>query len=250
MKSKYFQEKDAQANERFNSFDAWDDFGGGADDNMSAWNDAEGDAEPQQSVQIETSRPYVVKIQNTSTDDITDVVIFDGARRFALITTTSSGAYGNTAGILISSGIPSTTYGDIVYTSMNQPFVNGMIYASATGDSPSAQIQEIITVEERKADGNIAQRPLIFEVDPYQQQTNVLINRDTFLVDGSCKLTIATLYAETTLTLKFYRALNVDPARSLRGSTQIKDYGSPGIVRKNILEIKPSRGNGRGRLGR
>lgn len=188
------------------------------------------------------SQPYIINVQNTGTVDLSDVVI--GNAFEALYS--ASPSYGNNAAIILTSGIPGVSYKQWLSTNAMIPYVVGMTVVTGVCSSDAeanAQAQVVVNLTESLADGNLTQRPLILQKDPYQNQNNIVANHTGYKVDMFLKFTIATIYAGATMQFKFYPTENVSPTRALAGAQALRTFSAPNIVNAQRLQIQQG-GNG------
>jgi hypothetical protein len=101
----------------------------------------------------------------------------------------------------------------------------------------STQLLETLSINTRDANGNLAQKPLIPTLDPYQQQTTVLAMRYGYRIDGFTKIVIQNILATTTVKLYFYPSDNINLSRGLAGKAVSRDFASPGIVRSQPVKL-------------
>lgn len=178
-----------------------------------------------------TSQPYIVSITNTGTL-VSNFDVLGSFEKLGSATFTNGNLVdGN---VTISSGIPNVTYQQMLYQFQTTPFSIGLTYIQSTSAS---QLLEVISVNTRDANGNLAQKPLTPVVDPYQQQTTVLALRQGYRIDGYTKLIIANILASTTVKLYFYPSDNINLSRGLAGRPASREFSSPGIVKAQPVKV-------------
>jgi hypothetical protein len=188
------------------------------------------DASPM-SASAPTSQPYIVTITNTGTT----VANFDILGSFEKLGSATFVAGNLVDGdVTISSGIPNVTYQQMLYQFQTTPFSIGLTYIQSTNAS---QLLEVISVNTRDANGNLAQKPLTPVVDPYQQQTTVLAMRQGYRIDGYTKLILASVLGSATVKLYFYPSDNINIARGLAGRSASREFASPGIVKAQPVKV-------------
>lgn len=252
---KYFVEAQEEANDEFfnydgdNGYDDYeDDYDFEMEDNFVGDDDGDfdmaagGGGAP-------TSQPYIISVENTLTAAGTAV----GATilgSYANIGGTSPN-WNNTVGISITMGISGITYGEFLYQSMNKPYVVGLTYYQASGDSPEAQVLQTLTLVQKDVNGNISQKTLVPTIDPYQQQSSVIAIKFSYKIDGFTSVLISGVEAGTTAKVYLYPAETASTARSLTGRRVVAGYGNPNIVKSDKLTLSGSAmralGNGRRR---
>jgi hypothetical protein len=190
--SKYFSDAQESANTNFNSF------------NGSEFLNANGSAGGSSAgLGGATSQPYVLQVANTTTDPINNVNLFQAYKSL------SAGAtnFDIPTGITVTIGVGSLTYVELLYQSMNKPFVVGLTYISST----AAQVLETIAFN--------------------------------YKIDGFTKLEFAKVAASTTVSLYLYPAENVATGRALTGGAVVKGFQNPDVVKKDRVEIVSSPGS-------
>jgi hypothetical protein len=179
-----------------------------------------------------TSQPYIIQISNTgsatSNFDVLGSYEYINNNGF---TTGGSLVLGTTT---ISSATPNVTYQQMLYQFMNNPFSVGLTYIQSAS---STQLLEVISVQTKDANGNLAQKPLVPTIDPYQQQTTVLAMRYGYRIDGYTKLILNQILASTTVKLYLFPSDNINLARGLSGNAVSRQFGSPGIVRSQPVKL-------------
>lgn len=189
------------------------------------------------------SQPYIITVQNTTTADILNVVI---GQSYIQLYSTDTVGFGNTTGIVITSGIPGTTYRQWLTTLQLNPYTVGLTIVRGLGDSDSeanAQAAEIVTLAENLADGNNAGRPVILELDPYQNQNNIVANHTSYKMDAYLTITIARIIGGASMQFKFYPQSNVSQTRGLAGSAPVRQFLPPNVVNlpRYIQQGQPQR---------
>ena len=179
-----------------------------------------------------TSQPYIIQVANTGGA----VSNFDILGSYEFINNAGfSGGTLTVGNVTVSSAVPNVTYQQMLYQFMNNPFSVGLTYIQSAS---STQLLETLSVQTKDANGNLAQKPLVPTVDPYQQQTTVLAMRYGYRIDGYTKIIINQILASTTVKLYMYPADNINLARGLSGRAVSKDFSSPGIVRAQTVKIQ------------
>lgn len=228
--SRYIADAKAQTMESFSNADGFidDDFNFTGDDFFQNANGAA----MQQNVQ--TSQPYIVTITSTALVAVPNFEIL-GAYQYlndAGFTPAGDLVIGL---ITISSGIPSVTYREFLYQSMNSPFSIGLTYIQS---QTSNQILETISINTRDANGNTAQKTIVPTIDPYQNQSDVVAIKYNYRIDGFTKLIIRQVLANASIRVNFYPADNINIARALGGNAVSRQFGSPKVTGGQTIQIK------------
>mgnify|MGYP003630228025 FL=1 len=177
-----------------------------------------------------TSQPYILSIANSTTDAVANVAVFNAYKSLAATATN----FDNPAAITISMGIGGLTYGEMLYQSMNKPFVVGLTYLQSANAS---QVLETIRISQKDINGNESHKSIVPTIDPYQQQTGTVAIAFNYKIDGFTKLTIASILASATLNVYLYPAENVATGRALTGGAVVKGFQNPDLVKKDKVEI-------------
>ena len=177
-----------------------------------------------------TSQPYILSIANSTTDAVANVAVFNAYKALAASATN----FDNPAAITISMGIGGLTYGEMLYQSMNKPFVVGLTYLQSANAS---QVLETIRISQKDINGNESHKSIVPTIDPYQQQTGTVAIAFNYKIDGFTKLTIANILASATLNVYLYPAENVATGRALTGGAVVKGFQNPDLVKKDKVEI-------------
>lgn len=179
-----------------------------------------------------TSQPYIIQVANTGSL----VSNFDILGSFEYLFNSGWDASGNLVigDVTVSSNIPNVTYRQMLQQFSTNPFSIGLTYIQS---SSSTQLLQTISVNTRDANGNLAQKPLVPTIDPYQQQTTVLAMKYGYRIDGYTKLIINSILASTTVTFNLYPSDNINIARGLTGNQVSREFASPGIVKSQTVRL-------------
>jgi len=230
---KYFSSASNDAMENYYSADGYEDWENfGLDDGGQEFDPEFANVVGGRIPTAPTSQPYIVSLENTTTNAVSDVTIM---KSFENITATGNGV---ATGISLTMGISGTTYNELLYQALNRPFIVGLMYIQS--DSSSAQVLETIKLETRDSNGNIQSKILVPTIDPYQQQSDIVALQHVYKMDGFTSLTINQVLASKTVKLYLYPAENVILGRGLVGKPVAKGYGNPHVVKgdKVVLSNK------------
>lgn len=169
------------------------------------------------------SQPYTIVLANTTTDNISNVVILDAALRASNFAV---------SGVSFSYEPTTLTYGQFLSGIAGRPFKVGLLRLIASNASASIVAQQLLaslTIETKNPNGNLIQMPFIPEFDSYQySQTQVDITY-AFNVDTLTKITFSTLYASTTLKVRLYPSVTINNFAQLKGTS--------GAIRSNSPQV-------------
>lgn len=223
---KYFAEAEEFANERFSNADAFEEFVDDYSDDMGDYSMANG---MNAGKPVKTSQPYIINVANANAVTTPAVILGSYTNRTAA-------NFGNVAGITVTSGLTNITYGELLAQTEHKPFENGIIYIESTN---TAQVTQTIALTHQDANGNTATKTIVPKLDPNQQIATVLEWYYSFPVDGFTSLTMNVL-ATTTVTYSLYPAATVDTVRSLRNTSQVRDYRGPKIGKPVVTTLTAS----------
>jgi len=233
-RSQYFADAAEEINQNYLSADGWE----GADDefeNADDWDYAFGDeleadagSAPNRKSAMNSgaSQPYTVILQNTTTTDISNVIILDAAARFANFAV---------SGVSFSYEPTVITYGQFLGSIVSgKVFRCNQMRLIASNVSSSVVEQQVLTsvdIETKDPNGNLVRMSFIPEYDSYQfraNQTDVWYN---FNVDALTKITVSTLYASTTLKIRLFPGVKLNQFKQLRGGagSAVSRYKSPNV---------------------
>ena len=105
--------------------------------------------------------------------------------------------------VLISSLTPNISYVEILYYIANNPVGIGLNYIRSF-EGNTGQITAEVKIRTKDAKGNVAQKTILPNIDPYQQQNDVLSNNQKFRIDGFTEFIISELQPKTTVIYQFY----------------------------------------------
>ena len=214
----FFDSAREAANENFYNMDGFDDEFDFVDDEFDNAAGGVGGAS--------VSQPYIVRLVNTTTADVTNVTMFGAYNAIA--------SAGTQTGVTKSIAISGLTYTELLYQSMNKPFVVGLTYIDSTN---TAQLTQTVSVTQKDINGNQAIRVLTPTIDPYQQQTTKVAFKYQYKIDGFTTLTLSTLKGSATADFYFYPAETVSTARALSGRRAVRGYRGPGIEKKQQVVL-------------
>ncbi len=151
------------------------------------------------------SLPFTIEVANYTDEVKKEVSLFGSFSKISAYDNSDFGKDGslNVNDVLIGSLTPNISYGEILYYIMNNPVTIGLNYIrSLRGDK--SQISSEFKIRTKDATGNVAQRTILPSVDPYQNQNDVLANKEKFRIDGFTEFIISELQPKTTVVYQFY----------------------------------------------
>ena len=152
-----------------------------------------------------TLQPYILTISNNTSETIKDfkILSFSEYQNSKYLDNVGNIFIKKNKGyISIRSGIHNISYKDILFQFMVQPFQVGLTYVVAFGNQEqSTKTFEIIT---KDANGNLAQKTLVPTIDPYQQQTNIVVVKYNYGIDMFTDIIYSEILPKTTFSIYFY----------------------------------------------
>jgi len=230
---KYLQDAKNNASAKFAHADG--EFGSSTKNGDKGFSNATGSM-PASMTKAPTSQPYVINVTSTSGSPVADFSIL-GSNTFLYGSAGATWTNGSLVigSITISSGTPGVTYQQMLAQFTQQPFTCGLTYYKS---STAGQIDQILSVITRDANGNSQTMPIVPTIDPYQQQSNVIVIPNVFTVDGFTSVVIASVLANATVTFQLYPADKINLARGLDNQSVGANYSNPGIVKAQEVVVK------------
>jgi len=226
---RYFSDAEENISNEFmsaNGVNEWDDsfdFGG----NEEEYYNASGDAD------ASSSQPYIISLYNSSSQDISSVIV--GAAYTAISTIGTTAELGNTAGISYTMGISGVTYLEWLWQTTTKPFVVGLTYLQMDGSSSG--VLQTIVVKVVDANGNQQQKTLVPTIDPYQNQTDITVLKHTYKFDGFTSLTVNSIATTKTLKIYLFPSETASAGRALTGNSIARGYSNPNVVRQDKIVL-------------
>jgi hypothetical protein len=151
------------------------------------------------------NQPFIIHIQNTTDDDIENVSLFfannQNDKNFD-----DDGNYVKN-GLIISSGIAGVTYNQMVKSTISEKINAGFFYIK------SMNIKQILLsfrLRIHSSNGNLATKTIVPTFDPYQQQTNIVGVKKSFVIDSTTEILLKKVYANTNLMFYVYPVININ----------------------------------------
>ena len=176
---------------------------------------------------VPISAPYVIQIVNACTSAIASVDIGDSYANRAGV---SAGHwnFNQDSNITISSTIIGVTYLEFLSQSESKPFKVGATMAISTS---AGQLEQSIAITHRNASGDRQDHVLTPTLDPYQEQTDRIIDDYEYLFDGYTRLRINQVNGSATLTIRMYQSGMFTATQLVAGRKGLKNYRPAQLVR-------------------
>lgn len=185
---------------------------------------------------VKPSMPYSITVSSASGSAIQNFDVLGATENLNNPNVTFNAAGDLVVGsVTISSGTPNITYRDLLYQTLTQVFTVGSTYLTCS--NVTAQILQAYSVTTKDSNGSRLTFPVKPKKDPNQNQTDVIYDTTVYRIDGFTKLTFANILPNAVLSIDWYPQDNVNPGRMLNGQNPGKAYGSPGVVRSQVVVV-------------
>lgn len=222
----YFEQASNFANEGYSNYDG----GQGWSNLVGADTYSYADASASAPVDYRSSLPYIISISNSTTSDVSSVVILNANNPG------TSPNFNNNAAITITYSSGSITYAEFLKNIQSEPFTVGMINLYS---SNASQILQNFTITNKEVNGIVNTIPVTPILDPYQNITTTLNIEVPFVVNSFTSITFATILGSASLTVKLYPKNQTNLARTLEGRQAVKGYAKPGISQLQVPTSRP-----------
>ena len=185
--------------------------------------DSDNDGSGSESVSV----PYIIQIVNACTSAIADVDIGDS---YANRAGTSAGPwnFNQNSNITITSTVSGVTYIEFLAESESKPFKVGrtMIISATAG-----QFNQTAAVTHRDAAGNRMDHVIVPTIDPYQNQTDRILDEYEYLFDGFTRLRFRQINGSATVTTRLYKVSNFSATQIVAGRSGERQFKAPHIIK-------------------
>lgn len=219
----------ANHNEWF-SADGW----GTPWENADGWQSADawasangGDAR----TQAHSSAPYILQIVNACSSAISNVDIGDS------YTNRTTSNFGQNSNITITSTVSGVSYLEYLGQSESQPFTVGATMVISTS---AGQLDQTVAITHRNASGDRLDHVLTPTLDPYQQQTDRIVDYYEYLMDGFTRLRFNQINGSATVTVRQYLKGKFAASQIVAGRPALQTYANPNII-KAVPVVAPQR---------
>jgi len=168
---------------------------------------------------------FGIQVANTTTANLTNVDILGSFQYTPQSSLFTNGNYVS-GGVTISTIFSTINYQQFLTSTATQQFKVGAIHVLVTaGASANAQAFDVLTVTTQSQSGATQSIPVKQLLSPNQYQSGVAQNYINFIVDGFTKITLANLYASTTVQYSFFPQLTQNPSGTLAGQGGTSAWG-------------------------
>jgi hypothetical protein len=152
---------------------------------------------------------------------------------------TFSGGVNSTINIVPSSTISGVTYSELLAQTEQSPFSIGrtMIVSTSAG-----QLNQTVQITHRDATGKRKDHVIAPIVDPYQTQTDRIVDDYSFLADGYTRIRFNQINASATVFLYLFPMSSFSATQLVAGRDPKKVYEPPYIVKAGLESLKLRKG--------
>lgn len=224
-KNPWFNADGWQSANGWDSYSSWN--------NADAWRSADAGGAP---VQQHQSAPYIIQIVNACSSAISSVDIGDS------YTNRAANNFGQNSNITITSTISGVTYQEFLAQSESQPFTVGRTMVISTS---AGQLDQTVAITHRNASGDRNDHVITPTLDPYQQQTDRIIDEYEYLFDGMTRLRFNQINGSATVTVRLYIKNKFAATQIIAGRPAEQVYQAPNLIKAATVMV----GNGGGLIG-
>lgn len=205
------------------SANGWADADGWA--SADGWQSADAERTP---TQAHSSAPYIIQIVNACTSAISNVDIGDS------YTNRTTSNFGQSSNITITSTVTGVTYLEYLSQSESQPFKVGktMIISTSAG-----QLDQTVAITHRNASGDRSDHVVTPTLDPYQQQTDRIIDDYEYLMDGMTRLRWNQINGSATVTCRQYLMAKFAASQIVYGRPAEQVYQKPNLIKIGMTAL-------------
>ena len=216
-KNPWFNADGWQSANGWDSYSSWN--------NADAWRSADAGGAP---VQQHQSAPYIIQIVNACSSAISSVDIGDS------YTNRSANNFGQNSNITITSTISGVTYQEFLAQSESQPFTVGRTMVISTS---AGQLDQTVAITHRNASGDRNDHVITPTLDPYQQQTDRIIDEYEYLFDGMTRLRFNQINGSATVTVRLYIKNKFAATQIIAGRPAEQVYQAPNLIKAATVMV-------------
>ena len=190
------------------------------------WNNAAGDQDG-----LRTSQPYIITVQNNNGFDLENIEIGGSYHN------RTADNYGNPAGIVITYYIPGVNYVAWLAQTETQPFNIGRTMLvcppnhTAAGRAETGNPERPYTIRHKDATGALTDHVIPPIVDPYQTQTDRVIDEYNYLFDGYTYLIINQMDAGSQIILYLFPTAKTSQLQAVAGRVAGESFNAPHLIK-------------------
>ena len=164
---------------------------------------------------------YIIQVVSSKGGSTTAVEIGDS------FTNRVASNFNQDADIAITSTISGVTYQEFLAQSEAQPFIVGRTMIISTS---SGQIERSVGIRHRNVNGDLVQRVIAPLVDPYQNQTDRIIDDTEYIFDGMTLFNFR-IDALATVTIRLYLLSKFAASQIIAGRPAVQKYKPPHLIK-------------------
>lgn len=194
--------------------------------NRNTWLNADSD-EDEDASDLRYSGSFIIQMVNaasagTPSPNVANVDIGDS------YTNRAASNFGQSAHITITSTVQGVSYLEFLAQSEAQPFIVGrtMIISTSAG-----QLDQSVAITHRNASGDRQDHVITPTLDPYQAQTDRIIDDTEYMFDGMSRLRFNQINANATVTVKMYLRHKWSATNIVANKNQEVNYAAPHIIK-------------------
>ena len=206
------QESEWLSADAWESADSWE--------SADAWESADGMEGTPMAKRV--SAPYIIQIVNACTSAISSVDLGDSYLNRA------ASNFNQNSNITTTCTVSGVNYIEFLAQSENQPFRIGRTLIISTS---SGQLNQTVAVTHRDASGNRSDHVITPIVDPYQVQTDRIIDDYEYLFDGYTRLRFNQINASATVTVYLYPVTKFAATQLVAGRPAQQNFLAPHLIK-------------------
>lgn len=174
---------------------------------------------------LNASAPYILQIVNACSSAISNVDIGD-----SYVNRINSNAlwnFGNNSNITITSTVSGVSYLEFLAQAESKPFTVGktMIISSSAG-----QLDQTVAITHRNASGDRNDHIITPTLDPFQNQTDRVIDNYEYLFDGMTRMRFNQINGSATVSVRLYQKNMFSATQIIAGRTDVQQYEAPNFI--------------------
>lgn len=183
---------------------------------------------------LNASAPYILQIVNACSSAISNVDIGD-----AYVNRINSNAlwnFGNNSNITITSTVSGVSYLEFLAQSESKPFTVGKTMIISTS---SGQLDQTVAITHRNASGDRNDHIITPTIDPFQNQTDRVIDTYEYLFDGMTRMRFNQINGSATVSVRLYSKNMFSATQVIAGRQAIQGYQAPNFVTPALANLLP-----------
>ena len=142
-------------------------------------------------------------------------------------TTRTADNFGQDASITVTSTISGVTYQEFLAQSESEPFIVGRTMIISTTEG---QVENPVVIAHRNANGDRVDHVITPTIDPYQNQTDRIIDDYEYLFDGMTRFRFS-INGRATVSIRLYLINKWAATQAIAGRPAIQNYRPPHLIK-------------------